>query len=111
MQKKLTELQPFNAMVKLFKKYYDLDSSGDIAVIAGSMNFLQDKKTVDEAKWEIWTECLDVNLKHKKLKNYNYVTVLQAFLAIGHFLEGFFGTTGIASDIIFIQQNMQLARD
>jgi len=41
MQKKLTKLQAYNAMVKLFKKYYDLDSSGDIAVIAGSMNFLQ----------------------------------------------------------------------
>jgi len=44
MKKKLTELQAYNAMAKLFQVYYDLDPSGDIGAILGSMSFLKDKK-------------------------------------------------------------------
>jgi hypothetical protein len=43
MQKKLTELQGYNAMAKLFQIYYDLDPSGDIGDILSSMAFLKDK--------------------------------------------------------------------
>ncbi len=111
MQKKLTKLQAYNAMVKLFITYYYLDPTGDIGVVIGCMSFLQDKKTVDSAMWEIWGECLDLILKHKNLRNYNHLTRLQAFLAIGLFLEGYFGTTNLLKDIEFLEQNIRFARD
>ena len=111
MKKKLTTLQAYNAMVKLFIIYYYLDPAGDIGVVIGCMSFLQNKKTVDSAMWEFWIECLDMILKHKNLRNYNHLTPLQAFLAIGLFLEGYFGTTNLLKDIEFLEQNIRLARD
>ena len=109
MQKKLTELQAYNAMVKLFIKYYDLDPSGDIGMVIGCMSFLKNKKTVDRAMWEIWIECLDKILKHKNLRNYNHITPLQAFLAVGYFLEEYFGTADLMQDIDFLEKNVRLA--
>jgi hypothetical protein len=111
MNKKLTKLQGFNAITKLFQIYYDLDPSGDIGGILGSMAFLRDRRTTDESILEFWTECLDVILKHKNLRDYNHLTPLQVFLAAGDFLEGFYGITDISWEIKFIQQNVRLARD
>lgn len=105
----MTELQGFNAMAKLFQIYYDLDSSGDIGGILGSMAFLQNKRTAGAAMLEHWTESLDIILKNKKTSKDNYFTPLQVFLAAGDYLEGFFGTTDISSEIKFIQQNAKLA--
>lgn len=109
--KKLTKLQAYNAMVKLFKIYYYLDPSGDIGAIIGSMSFLQDKRTADEAMWEIWIECLDLILNHRKIYDYDYVTSWDAFRAIGPFLENFFGTTNLLKDIDFLLKNIQLAHN
>ncbi len=109
--KKLTQLQGFNVMTKLFQKYYDLDPSGDIGGILGSMAFLKNKKPIDRAMLKDWTGSLDSILKHKNLRDYNHLTPLQAFLAAGDFLEGFYGTTDISWEIKFIQENVRLARD
>ena len=109
MIKKLTKLQAYNAMVKLFIIYYYLDPSGDIGAIIGIMSFLQNKKTVDRAMWEIWTESLEKILKHKNLRNYNHLTSLQAFLAMGKLLEEYFGTTNLLKDIEFLEYNIRLA--
>ena len=109
--KKINELQAFNAMAKLFQIYYDLDPSGDIGGILGSMAFLKNKKPIDKAMLKDWKECLDLFLKHKNLRNYNYITCLQAFLAMGEFLEGFFGTKNISWEIKLIQDSVRLARD
>lgn len=111
MQKKLTELQAFNAMAKLFKIYSKLDPSGDIGGILGSMSFLRDKKPVDRAMLRDWNRCIRIFLGHKNLRNYNYLTPLQAFWAIGPFLEFFFGTTDVTPEIKFLQENMRLAQD
>ena len=108
MSKKLTKLQAYNAVTKLFQMYYDLDPSGDIGGILGSMAFLPDKTTADDAMLEIWTECLDEILKHKNLRNYNYITISQAFLAGGILLEGFYGTNDNSSEIKFLQENTKL---
>lgn len=109
MQKKLTKLQAYNAFVKLLKIYYYLDSSGDIGMIIGCMSFLRDKKTVDNAMWEFWEESLCKSLKSKNLRDYNHLTVLQAFIACGFFLEEYFGRNNLAKDIDFLQCNMELA--
>lgn len=109
--KKLTKLQAYNAMVKLFIIYYYLDPSGDIGCVIGCMSFLKDKTTVDDAMWEVWGESLDIILKHKNLRNYNHLTPLQAFLAMGVFLEDYFGTTNLLQDIAFLESNVRLARD
>ncbi len=108
MKQKLTELQAFNAMTKLFQIYYDLDPSGDIGGILGSMAFLQNKKPMDRAMLKDWTECLNDVLKNKNLRNYNHLTPLQALLAAGLFLEGFYGTTDISWEIKYIEDNVKL---
>lgn len=36
-------------MAKLFQMYYDVDPSGDIGGILGSMAFLKDNKPIDRA--------------------------------------------------------------
>lgn len=42
--KKMTQLQAYNPMAKLFQIYYELDSSGDLCEILAVINFLEDKK-------------------------------------------------------------------
>ncbi len=111
MQKKLTQLQGFNAMAKLFQIYYDLDPSGDIGAILGSMSFLQDKKTADGAMLDDWQDFLDTQLKHKNLRNYNHLTALQAFVAMGDFLEFFFSRNNITWEIKLLLDSSDLARD
>lgn len=69
MKKKMNELQAFNAMTKLFQLYYDLDPSGDIGAILGSMAFLKNKKPIDRAMLKDWKESLDTILRHKNLIN------------------------------------------
>lgn len=111
MQKKMTQLQAYNAMAKLFQIYYELDSSGDLCEILGVMSFLQDKKTVDMYMFEDWIKCLDSIFVDKNLHNYNHITILQAFFAIGLFLKNFFRTDHLAFDIKFLEQNTNLAKN
>src|SRR3989339_625886 len=111
MQKKLTELQGYNAMAKLFQIYYDLDPFGDIGDILSSMAFLKDKKPMDGAMLQDWNKFLGIILKHKNLRNYNHITALQAFLAMGLFLNYFYGTDDNSWEIKFIQDNVKIAID
>ena len=109
--KKLTSLQAFNAVGRLLQIYFDKKPSSDLATILGSMSFLRNKKTADDAMWEIWTECLDKIFITKRLRNYNHLTVLQAFLGMGEFLEEYFGTTDVEPIINFLEQNAKLATE
>jgi len=111
MKKKLTELQAYNAMAKLFQIYYELDSTGDLCEILGVMSFLQDKKTADLCMLEDWKKSLDRIVGHKNLRNYNYLTPLEGFCAIGLFLENFFRTTNLAKDVDFLEKNADLANN
>ena len=111
MKKKLTELQAYNAMAKLFQIYYDLDPSGDIGAILGSMAFLQDKKPMDAAMLQDWNNFIGKTLKHKNLRDYNHLTTLQAFLAMGLFLDYFYGINDISWEIKFIYDNVKLAAE
>ncbi|MBV8661188.1 MAG: hypothetical protein JO129_03535 [Candidatus Dependentiae bacterium] len=75
------------------------------------MAFLKNKKPIDRAMLKDWTEYLDTILKHKNLRNYNHLTPFQVFLAVGLFLEGFYGTIDISWEIKFIQKNVKLAHE
>ena len=105
MNKNLTPLQAFNAMAKLFQIYYDLDPSGDIGGILGSMAFLPDQQPIDRAMLQDWQECLD----ESKENTQNNITTWQAFVAMGIFLENFFGTKNISWEIQFLQDNARQA--
>ena len=111
MQKKLTKLQAFNAVGRLLQMYFDQTPCGDLATILGSMSFLQDKKTVDRAMWNIWIRSLNQTLKHKNLRNYNYLTILQSFLAMGLYLEGFLGKEELDKPVEFLEHNVRNARN
>jgi len=108
---KITELQAFNAMAKLFQVYYELDPSGDIGAILGSMAFLKDKKPMDAAMLKDWNKFLGTILKHKNLRDYNHLTSLEAFLAMGLFLNYFYGTIDNSWEITFLQDNVKLAAE
>jgi hypothetical protein len=111
MKKKLTKLQAFNAVGRLFQMYFDDKPSRDLATMLGSMSFLRNKKTVDDGMWEIWTESLDKYLRHKKLRDYNHLSILQSFLVMGIYLEGFLGTEDLDKNAEFLQQNIRNARE
>lgn len=109
MQKKLTKLQAYNAMSKLFKIYYKETKSDDLGSLLGSMSFISDKKTADIAMLEIWTESLDKIFNKKKLRHYNHLTILEAFLGMGQFLEEYCGKVDLELIIDFLEKNIQLA--
>ena len=67
MEKKITQLQGFNAVSMLFDIYYVETLSDDLGGILGSMSFLSDGSTADQAMWEVWVEFLDKILEDKSL--------------------------------------------
>jgi hypothetical protein len=111
MEKKLTKLQAYNATVKLFRIYYRLTDSDDLGGILGGMSFLQNNKTADSAMWEIWGECLEKIFPHKKIQNFKFLTRLEAFIAMGYFLEEYYGKVDVENITIFLENNAQLALD
>ena len=107
--KKITKLQAFNAVGRLLQMYFDDKPSGSLATILGGMGFLDNKEVVDDGMWEIWNKSLNKILQHKNLRNYDHLSVLQAFLVMGSFLEGFFGTNDLDDDIDFLECNARKA--
>jgi len=115
MVQKITKLQAFNAVFKLFEIYYNekgtgsiksslgdtLDAeSGNISIILGTMNF-------DEGMWEIWIESINEVLDEEGFNNYDGLTTLQAFKAIPLYLEGFYGTDSF-KDIMSLVSDIRL---
>ncbi len=105
MKKILTQTQAFNAMSKLFNIYYKQTHSDDLGSILGSMSFVSEKRTADPAMWEIWVE----SLEKKDLIQHDFLTVLEAFLVVGCFLEEYFGTTDLDYPIDFLELNINNA--
>lgn len=64
MDKKLTELQAFNAMSKFLEGYYERTSSDDVGSLLSDMQILGDGDTADPAAWEDWIESVNDVLKH-----------------------------------------------
>lgn len=107
MQKKLTKLQAFNAISKLFQIYYKQTSSDDYGTLLGAMSFIYTYRTADPAMLEIWTEALNKTFSFKRLRSYNYLSSLQVLKALPFFLEEFFGKNSF-DDINFIIKEIEL---
>lgn len=56
---KLTEKQAFRAMVLFLEDFYKHTKSDDVAVLLGSMMFLEDGTTADPAVWQVWLESVE----------------------------------------------------
>jgi|HubBroStandDraft_4_1064222.scaffolds.fasta_scaffold325676_1 hypothetical protein len=72
MEKKLTELEAFQAMIKFLDIYYQNTFSDDIGSLLGDMNldnFFKNGTTADPAAWEDWIECINAVLKKTKNEN------------------------------------------
>lgn len=104
MQKKLTKLQSFNAVGRLLQRYFDRKPSEDLANILSNMSFLKNKHMIDSIMWEIWLKSLSQVIK---IQTYKKVTIEQAFLAMGLYLQGFLGTHNVDEDIAFLQYNIR----
>lgn len=104
MQKKLTKLQSFNAVAKLLQIYFDRKPSSDLAIVLTNMSFLKNKHMIDSIMWEIWLKSLSQVIK---IQTYKKVTIEQAFIAMGLYLEDFLGTEDIENDMIFLQYNIR----
>lgn len=83
MEKKLTKLQAYNAMIKFLEIYFVQSNSGDLGSLLGGMDFLVDGSTADSAAWEDWIDSVNAILK----KNNEWLTQLQAFNAMREFLK------------------------
>ena len=111
MQKKLTKLQAFNAVGRLLQMYFDHKPSGDLATILSNMSFLNNNEMIDNIMWDIWINSLDRIFRHKNLRNYKKITLREAFLAMGVYLEDFFGFDDLDEDIIFLEQQIRIFRE
>jgi hypothetical protein len=63
MNKKLTELQAFNAMRKFLEGYYDRTHSDDLGVLLGELQLFPEGGTFDPAAWYDWIESVEEVLK------------------------------------------------
>lgn len=113
---KLTSLQAFNAVFKLFEIYYNEKGSGSVISSYGSMGFDPESGNIsvmlgtmdfDEGMWEIWMESVDTILDEDVIENYDNLTILQAFKAIPLYLEGFYGVD-LFDDITYLVINCRL---
>ena len=111
MEKKITQLQGFNAVSMLFDIYYVETLSDDLGGILGSMSFLSDGSTADQAMWEVWVEFLDKILEERSVIDRDYINPIYAFLAIKPFLEYFFGVEDLSLEISFFIQNAKNAAE
>lgn len=107
MLEKLTRVQGFNAVFKLFEIYYRETGSENITTMLSSMTFSSDQRVFDAGMWEIWIESIDKIFNEEGVKNHEYLTALQTFKAIPLYLEGFYGTDFFA-DIMFLVSGIRL---
>ena len=68
MERKLTELQAFQAMTKFLEIYYKNTSSDDVAVLLGGMQIFPEGGTFDPAAWEDWMDSINEVLKEEEKK-------------------------------------------
>jgi len=55
---KLDEMTAYHAMIAFLEKYYRLTGSDEIGALLGSMQLLEDRKSVDPAIWNDWLEAV-----------------------------------------------------
>jgi len=96
MEKKLTELQAFNAMVKFLEEYYKETASDFMGGLISSLFFLPDGGTADPAFWSEWDDAVKNILQEQNSEKYEdeflgiSVTELQAFRAMVQFFKDYY---------------------
>lgn len=88
MQKKLTKLQAYNAMLILLDKYYWENKSDNLSDFITYAYFWFDGKTADPAAWPEWQAALKMTAQQDKtLQNLNRLTFMQACKAMINFFK------------------------
>jgi len=95
-ERRLTELQAFNAMVKFLDKYYKKTASDFVDLIYTSLSFTADGGTADPAFWIEWGDAVKKILQKQTNKKYVdevlgiSVTESQAFKAMVQFFKDYY---------------------
>jgi hypothetical protein len=86
LENKLTVTQAFDAMTCFLISYWKKTGSDEVANLLSDMNteLWADGSTADPAIWGEWVDSINVIIKTEKEDT---LTVLQAFQAMGKFLE------------------------
>ena len=58
-QQYLTKMEALLVMQDFLEKYYERTSSGDIGLLLGEIQILQDGLTADPAAWYDWSESVE----------------------------------------------------
>ena len=68
MEKMLTQLQAFQAMVKFLEGFYERTSSDDVGSLLSGMQMFSDGGTFDPAAWHDWMDAINEVLKENQEK-------------------------------------------
>jgi len=97
MERRLTKLQAFNAMVKFLEGYYKETASDFMGGLLGALLFLPDGDTADPAFWEDWGIAIKKILHEQNSEKHVddeilgiSVTESQAFKAIVQFFRHYY---------------------
>ncbi len=118
-EKKLTELQAYNAMIEFLEWYYKKTTSDFMGSKLGVFSFLPDGEIVDVAFWEDWgiaiKEVLDKENNKEKVLNENIlgisITELQAFRAMVQLFKNYFRIDPNDPDAIMLFDYLDLLPD
>ena len=117
MEKRLTELQAFNAMVKFLEEYYKKTSSDFMGGLLGGLLFTVDGGTADPAFWEDWGIAIKKILQKQNNQKHideilgMSVTKLQAFDAMAQFFRNYFEPNPDSPDAIMFFDYLHLLSD
>ncbi len=97
MERRLTELQAYNAMIKFLDEYYEETSADFVDLIRGAMSFLSDGDTVHCTYWIDWGIAIKKVLQKQNSEKYENneilgisVTESQAFEAMVQLFRNYF---------------------
>lgn len=90
MQKKLTKLQAYNALLIFLNVYYWQIKSDNLSDFITYAFFWFDKKTADPAAWQEWKDALSLTARQdNSLRNINRLTESQALQAVINFFKNY----------------------
>jgi len=90
MQKKLTKLQAYNAMLKFLENLYEKEKSDYLGDVLSNSKFWSDGITADRGSWQDWQKAIRITaLQDKRLRNKNKFTELQACHAMFNYVHNY----------------------
>ena len=109
MQRKLTKLQAYNAIVTFIDRYYLKNKSDNLSDFITYAFFWFDGKTADPAAWPEWQDVLKATAKQDKtVRDLNRLTRLQALDAMINFFKFYCSLYGkIPFDMIAVLKMLE----